>query len=44
MIEMSINEKKGSALKVKEGELTELRGTHIGMETGLRRELNETRV
>lgn len=44
MIEMSINEKKGSALKVKDAELSELRTEHISMETTLRKELNEKTV
>jgi len=40
MIEMSINEKKGLALKAREGDLAELRSRHTDMETGLRKEIN----
>ena len=37
MIEMSINEKKGLALKARESDLSELRNRHTEMETGLRK-------
>jgi chromosome segregation ATPase len=40
MIEMSINEKKGLALKARESDLSELRNRHTEMETGLRKEIN----
>lgn len=40
MIEMSINEKKGLALKAREGDLAELRTRHTDMETGLRKDIN----
>ena len=40
MIEMSINEKKGLALKAREGDLSDLRSRHTEMETGLRKEIN----
>jgi hypothetical protein len=40
MIEMSINEKKGLALKAREGDLSELRIKHTDTETSLVTKLN----